>query len=182
MRLFVALNLPPEERERIYGAAAPLRREGLPVRWTREHALHLTLRFLGEVEPDALEDLERAIAAAAAIVTPFTMRLGGSGAFPSLSRPRVLWVGVDAAPELLTLHAALERELAPLGFAPEPGPFRPHLTLGRVRRGAALRGTAALLGEIHFAASLQVSEFELMRSHLTPEGSRYELLRTFPLG
>jgi len=182
MRLFVALNLPPEERERIYRAAAPLRRAELPVRLTREPALHLTLRFLGEVEPAALEDLERAIAAAVAIVTPFTLRLGGTGAFPSLSRPRVLWVGVEAAPELLALHAALERRLEPLGIAREPGPFRPHLTLGRVRRGAALRGIATLLEEIHFAASLRVTEVELMRSHLTPEGSRYELLRTFPLG
>lgn len=185
MRLFVALNLAAEVRAQIQAATAELSRAPLPVRWASAASLHLTLKFLGEVGPDALSEIARASAAAVVRVTPFALRLSGTGAFPSLARPRVLWVGAEPAPELLRLHAELERELEPLGFAPEAGPFRPHLTLGRVRRGARggeLRGLSEMLRGVRFEAVVPVGEVDLMQSHLAPEGARYERLRSFPLG
>lgn len=186
MRLFVAVNLPQELRQQLYTAAAPLRRADLPLRWTRPEALHLTLRFLGETAPAALDDITRAVSGAAALAAPFLLRVSGTGAFPSLRRPRVVWVGTDDAPELLRLHEELDLALEPLGFAPEPAPFRPHLTLGRVRRGAErsaeLRRLPELLSGIRFEAALPVRSIELMRSHLATGGSRYEVVQAFPLG
>jgi 2'-5' RNA ligase len=173
-------------QKQLYTAVAPLRRADLPLRWTRPEALHLTLKFLGETAPEALDDITRVISEAAALTAPFTLRLHGTGAFPSLARPRVLWIGADPAPELLRLQAEMGHALEPLGFAPEPGPFRPHLTLGRVRRGAErsaeLRRLPELLSGVRFEAALPVPSLELMRSHLAPEGSRYEVVQAFPLG
>lgn len=185
MRLFVALTPPPEEQERIYRAAAPLREAALPVRWTRPEALHLTLRFLGEVAPEVVGDVERAIATAAARTVPFTLRLGGFGAFPTLRRPRVIWAGVEAMPELSFLRDELELEFGALGFAREAQPFHPHLTLGRARGDAHARDfrrLGELIAGIRFESRIQVGEVELLRSHLTPGGSRYERIAGLPLG
>jgi 2'-5' RNA ligase len=185
MRLFVALTLPADEQERIYRAAAPLREAALPVRWSRPESLHLTLKFLGEVLPEAVPEIEGAIATAATRTTPFTLPLGGVGAFPTLRRPRVIWMGAEATPQLRCLKQELEWEISPLGFPSETQHFRPHLTLGRARadaRAGDFRRLEALAAAVPFEARLEVATVELIQSHLTPGGSRYERIAVIPLG
>jgi 2'-5' RNA ligase len=184
MRLFLALNLPPEERARLHREAAPLRAAALPVRWVAPDALHLTLNFLGEVAEGRAAEVESAMERVAQRFPPFELRLRRLGAFPNFGRARVVWVGVDAPPELGRLQAALTAGLAGLGFPPEDRPYSPHLTLGRAQSGARppeLRPLERLAGEFRYEAAVEVRTVDLMRSHLGGGGARYERLRAAPL-
>lgn len=185
MRLFFAVNLPADERDRLYGAVAPLRAAGLPVRWVPPENLHVTLWFLGTVPQPRVAAVREAGARAAAGVGAFDLRLEGVGAFPNARRPRVIWIGVADAEPLRRLHAALGRALAPLGFAPEDRPFQPHVTLGRVRdnaRPADLARFGELAGAVAYAGAFPVHSLDLMRSELSPQGARYERIGAAPLG
>ena len=122
MRLFVAINLKDEERRKLHKAAAPLRDSGMPVRWVEPSALHITLKFLGEVRPQNVDAVMRAVAAVAAKAVPHDIRLAGFGAFPTIRRPDVIWAGAEAKPELRSLKHDLEWELAALGFEREFAP------------------------------------------------------------
>lgn len=179
MRLFIALNLPKKERQRIHRAARPLRERELPVRWVDLDAFHVTLKFLGEVRPERIADVEGIMERVAAKTGPFQVSLGGFGAFPTLRRPRVLWLGVDASPELRCLKQDLEWGLSEVGFETETRAFHPHLTLGRAdpADGAgAFRGLDALVADMTFQGTLNVRSIDLMRSHLSRSGARYSVL------
>jgi 2'-5' RNA ligase len=185
MRLFVALNLEPQERQRLTEAVAPLREGGLPVRWLEPEALHLTLKFVGEVTNERAAEVEDVAQRLAASVPPFTLRLGGIGAFPNLRRPRVVWMGVEAPPELLQLQSGLEAALGELGFPREERPYSPHLTLGRARPDAQpseLRALPELAGLVDYSGIIDARTVDVMRSHLSPKGARYERLAALPLG
>jgi len=129
----------PELRD----AGAPLRAALGPVasqlRWVDRDALHLTLRFLGEIAPAEVARAAEAAGAAAASAAPFSIALAGAGAFPSLREPRVLWVGIrDGAAPLVTLARSLEAALIARRFPPEARPFQPHLTVARARAAGRL--------------------------------------------
>ncbi len=176
MRLFVAVNLPAEERRAAFEAWAPLRAAHLPVRWVREDAFHLTLRFLGEVEDERAAPLQEALAGAVRGARPFSVGLGGIGGFPSLARPRVVWLGVERHPALELLANDVERALMALGFEPELRPFHPHLTLGRAERGArpgSFRDLERLAAGITYQSAIPVEQVDLMRSTLGPGGATY---------
>lgn len=177
MRLFVAINLPAAERKRIAAAATPLRESALPVRWVEPDALHLTLKFLGEVAQDEVESVTAAVRQVAGRHRPLTLRLHGAGAFPDLRRPAIWWLGVQAGEALAALQRDLEESLVPLGFPPEHRPFSPHLTLGRTARvsaPAALAGAGTRLQAVQYDRTITVDSLDLMRSHLSPRGARYE--------
>jgi 2'-5' RNA ligase len=155
------------------------------VRWAAAAQLHLTLKFLGEVAAGLLPAVREAVAAALADHGPFTLALHGAGAFPSVQRPRVVWVGVGAgAAEATLLAGSLERSLAPLGFAPEPRPFAPHLTVGRVKApGADRAALPRLIAAVRDRAWGEdvVREVHLVRSELFPAGPIYSILHTTSL-
>jgi len=184
MRLFVALNLPRDVRHAIRAATEHLRASSLPVRWTPEESLHLTLKFLGEVPIEALESVQTAVSQAAVGSEALVVELDGVGAFPTLERHRVIWMGASGGNGLLSLHRAAEEHLAPRGFGPDGRPFHPHVTLGRVAKHA--RGdTAALAGLAEtatYAGRVGIGTVDVMRSHLTSSGARYEVLTRCPLG
>jgi 2'-5' RNA ligase len=185
MRLFVALNLPEDVRDALHQATAPLRAAGFPVRWVEATSFHVTLKFLGWVAPERLAAIRDAMASAAANSRPFELQVGGIGAFPSLRRPRVLWLGVDASPPLRGLKQDLEWAFAPLGFERELRAFQPHITLGRTVRDAGageFRALETILGDVAAEARVQVHEIDLMQSHLSPTGARYERIASVPLG
>ena len=176
MRLFLAVDLPAELRSRLEGLQRELRSLLPQARWVRPEGIHLTLKFLGEVAPERVEELCRCVAEALPRLAPWEVEARGLGAFPSLQRPRVVWVGVeDPSGRLFELQRRLERGLVPLGFPLERG-FVPHLTLARVKGSArALPPRADGFGR------LRVEEVVLFRSELRPEGARYSRLRAFPL-
>lgn len=184
MRLFVALNLPVAERDRLQRAAGALRVAHLPVRWVQGDALHLTLKFLGEVPEQRAGEIEAGLDRVAGTVVPFELELRGLGGFPNLANPRVVWVGVHAPPELARLASGVEDAMAEMGFPREARPFTPHLTLGRAERDArasAFRGLARLAADFDFSARIPAHSIDLMRSHLSPRGARYERLHAAPL-
>ncbi len=176
MRLFVAVNLPEEERRAAYEAAAPLRHRDLPVKWVRAESLHVTLKFLGEVSVEQAGAIEGALDAAVGGLRPFEVGLGGIGAFPSMARPRIVWLGVEAHPALELLANDVEKALQPFGFEAELRPFQPHITLGRAKQGskpAAFGRLETLAGRVAYETVVPVCSVDLMESDLQPAGAVY---------
>lgn len=188
IRSFIAVDLSPEVCQKVSEVSAQLKQQipGNVLRWTPVSNVHLTLKFLGDVSTSNLDVLKEVLQREAARRPAFTLKSGSLGAFPSTNRPRVIWIGVQAPPELFALQHGLEDELARLGYAREEREFSPHLTLARVGRnatphdiqqiGEALKGTK--VGEL---GSTRVEAVHLFRSDLRPEGSLYTRLFSAPL-
>lgn len=146
--------------------------------------MHLTLKFLGEVPETRLRELELALHQAAIRHTPFTLELAGVGAFPNLRRSRVYWVGAERADGLQQLQASVEEQFAPLGFPAEARTFHPHLTLGRVKAPltSSVAGKLASAAEaVRYRAAVPIKTVDLMRSHVSSHGARYEPVARFEL-
>ncbi len=187
IRAFVAIELCEEWRRALAAAQARLK----PVvdarmAWTRPEGIHLTLKFLGDVDDGKVQAIGDAMARAAANVRPFTLALGEIGGFPDLERPRVIWVGLAGEVEaLLGLQRAVEREIGPLGFPPEGRPFAAHLTLGRVKAGVARwdrRAVEQAAARAIEGAPQFVTCISLMQSELQPGGAVYRQVRETRLG
>ena len=184
IRAFVAANLDPGLRDRIARVQERLRESRADVAWVRRENLHLTLKFLGEVEEAALGTVGDAIRQVAARHAPFRLVFSGLGAFPQPRTARVVWVGVgEGAGALAELYAEMEARLEPLGFQREARPFTSHLTLGRVRGPGRREQLAAAVTSMapDAVGEMLLDRIDLMRSELRPEGARYSVLRTFPL-
>lgn len=189
LRLFVAVNLPPEvlaacelERHRVERALGPLVRK---VRFPHPEGLHFTIKFLGWTPEETLEPVRAGLARAATLLAPFDLTLAGLEAFPSMKRPRVLFLGVSEGGEPLSLLAqGVEEQLAPLGFPTERRGFTPHLTLGRVKepQSAARIGARFAAIPAQEVARFRVERLALMQSELSPGGSHYLTLAEFSLG
>ncbi|UCC26826.1 MAG: RNA 2',3'-cyclic phosphodiesterase [Gemmatimonadales bacterium] len=179
MRLFLALNLPKKERQRIERAARPLREQDLPVRWVDLDNFHITLKFLGDVRPERVESVQEIMERVAASTVPFQATVDGFGAFPTIRKPSVLWARVGATPELRCLKQDLEWALAELGFEKETRAFHPHLTLGRASGGGgagAFRGLDELTASLEVESQFTVRTVDLMRSQTGRNGPRYSVL------
>jgi 2'-5' RNA ligase len=188
MRLFVALPVSEPVRREVRRRAAGLR-ERLPrARWVEPDLIHVTLLFLGEVEPGPAASLAAALGGACAPFPEMSLRLAGAGTFPAGRPARVAWVGVAAPAPLAGLQAAVVAAArATLGetreTAPDQRPYRPHVTLARCPspwpRGAAEKFVAAFPGEIGppFAAGAVL----LVESRLSPQGPRHRNLAELPL-
>jgi 2'-5' RNA ligase len=183
-RCFVAIDLTDPARSAVDAYLRELRTTMPGVAWTRSENLHLTLAFLGDVAAASVPDVTARLAAALAGVGGFAARATGVGAFPSLARPQVLWVGI-AAPPLLVLADVVQEACAAAGIPRERRPFRPHVTLGRVRtRTRGGRADLALLardGDRDFGAAT-IERVILYRSELGHGGARHSPLAAFPLG
>jgi RNA 2',3'-cyclic 3'-phosphodiesterase len=179
-RLFVALEVPPEVRATIEAAFAPWRAALPTARWVPPANLHITVRFLGPVRPEVVDDVGSAVEAAAATIAPFASRLDAVGAFPSPARARVLWAGLDDRPgRMAALALAMDAALAP-SFGAEVRAFRPHLTVGRCDPAAHLPVTFG-------ATPFDPVRFEVVRAVLFESVSggegppRYETVAVYPL-
>ena len=183
VRSFVAILLSDEVRAAIAAEIARLRPLAPRVSWVAAPNLHMTLKFLGELPPEALEPVKDGLTDAVAGATPFSLHFYGLGAFPGMARPRVLWVGMaEGGQAAQALQARVEMALSRRGFAREDRPFSPHLTFGRVREPRGLAGLQQAMARdarMDFGR-LEVRALSLMRSDLSPAGSRYTELATFP--
>lgn len=182
VRAFFAIELGAGARRAAGRLADALRARagGDRVSWVREENLHVTLRFLGDIELDAAPALLRDVARETAGVAPFVLRLGGVRLFPSTRRPRVVALEVLPAEPLTALAAAVERGVVATGMAPETRPFRSHLTLGRLRPGAAAPDVT--VPDTPGAETVGVTEAVLFKSELHRSGSRYTPLGRAPVG
>ena len=195
IRAFVAVELTDELRSAIAlvqtqvkaKLARELRRTAPDARlqWVRPEAIHLTLKFLGDIGEAQVEDIAQALAALVGLQARFSMEVAGLGVFPDLRAPRVLWIGLSGAGPLVSLAQSVDQALAGLDFPPETRPFNPHLTLARIKErgwevGKALAITG-LLAKGSPVGTLSVQTVSLMRSELKPSGAVYTRLREVSL-
>lgn len=165
-RLFVAIDIP----ERVKGQVVRLGADLAGARWVPEGQLHLTLRFIGDVEESLFADLRMGLAAIRA--PQFPMHLQGVGFFPPRKDPRVLWVGVEGNDALTALHHQVTKTLALSGIAPEERKFAPHITLARLKGAPVTEVNRFVAAHSAFASEpFPVSEFVLYSSFLTPKGA-----------
>jgi 2'-5' RNA ligase len=185
VRLFLAINIPSEVRHAIAEASAPLRTAAPDLSWIREPQLHLTVKFLGEQPDEMAPKIAAAMNAVASRNRVVDVEIGGVGAFPNFRRPRVVWIGVSPEPKLELLHHDVEAACESLGLPLDGKPFRPHLTLARVKPRAAtrdaLRDLARAAKAVSLAEEVVITSIDLMESELTTVGSRYRMLSSSPL-
>lgn len=183
IRLFIALPISEEIRKRCEALGEIGRQKASSVRWIDPEQIHLTLFFLGWTDPALQPKIEAQIQEAARKVAPFSVQVTGLGVFPKLSSPKVFWAGLSSEPTLLALQQNLSTRMAALGFSMETRPYRPHLTLGRIK-GAVPDAFTRWVVE---GSGLQIGRCEmetvtLMESRMRPEGSIYTPLFTTALG
>jgi len=174
MRLFAAVPLPEAGRSECAEVLAAARATRWPVRWVRDDLAHITLKFFGEVSPERLDVIAEAVEAGTRGCGAMTLRLEQLGVFPSLRRPKVLWLGVDAPTSLELLKDRVERFAEGIGFPPEGIPFRAHVTLGRVREGQRLPpGALEQSGIAARGNAFTADSVVLYESRLTSAGPEY---------
>jgi RNA 2',3'-cyclic 3'-phosphodiesterase len=179
-RAFVAVEISEGARRQIADLLQALQREpGIPVRWVRSELMHLTLAFLGEVPQDFIEAAKTRLVDVAQQHRAFRAQLKGLGAFPSPSRARVVWVGMEQGKdEVCGLQADVVKALRSVGYQPERRPFSPHLTIGRLRIPDDVSPATAVEFE---SESFTVGRVALFRSVLQPAGPVYSVLAELPL-
>lgn len=176
-RAFIAIDLPAHVRRALYDVGRALDEAVTDVRWVREPSLHLTLRFLGDVEEALVPAVLAGLESVAAKHPAFDLHLDEVGAFPRDRKGRVVWVGVSGAVErLANLQAEVEASVRSLGFEAEKRPFTPHITIGRSRQR---RGGFSLPAQRpRPEGAFPVNRLVLMASELAPGGARYTPLGT----
>jgi 2'-5' RNA ligase len=179
LRLFVAVEPPRELRDRLFAALGALRRRYDAVKWEKADKLHFTLKFLGDVYEAAIPNIEASLGTIGETRSSFSAAFGRIGCFPSPAKPRIIWAGLcRGGHEMTILQEAVERELNARGFSPERRPFRPHLTVGRIRRRVQLVNLDSY--ELP-ADEFDIGELILKKSKLTSKGSFYTDLYRYPL-
>jgi RNA 2',3'-cyclic 3'-phosphodiesterase len=184
MRVFVAIPLPSELKAKLVILQQEFRQISMDATWVREAGFHVTLKFLGEVQPGRMPSIADAILETGQRYRPFSITLRGIGAFPNVSRPRVLWVGLEQGGGVLRgLQKELEENLALRDFPPDERPYNPHLTLARLKHVKQHREFLTCMSghrddEIgHF----DVNCLELLESQLHSMGARYSVINATAL-
>lgn len=180
IRAFIAINLSEEIQQRLDDVQKSYitQLSDTPIRWVSASNIHLTLKFLGDVSLSNLNILTDLIQAEIASHHQFDISVGGSGAFPNNRQPRVIWIGVEAPPELAAIQNGIETTTARLGYSREERAFSPHLTLGRVSRNATSHDVKKIskvleATRVGFLGVTCVDKVHLYRSDLRPTGAVY---------
>jgi 2'-5' RNA ligase len=187
-RAFIAIELPPELKNELTALETQLKKHSPPViKWVDPASIHITLKFLGDTSDAIIDKLSLAMAESVVGITPFVLETRQLGAFPSIDRPKVIWVGVSGEMDKLArLRDNIEKNAEALGFKREPQSFNPHLTLGRVRDGVRpdeIQRIGKLIGETSFTAlhNIDVKQINLLKSQLTSAGAIHTIIGTMKL-
>ena len=153
------------------------------VSWVKAGNIHLTLKFLGDIDTKDIGTVSEAIEKSTAGLAPFNLAIGGAGAFPTITNPRVIWVGVGESAQLLLLQENIDNNLAAAGYPKEEREFKPHLTLGRVKIPGAGRAAGKAVAELKTDTNqiVTVSTIVLFKSVLKPAGAEYSVLKRVAL-
>ena len=180
MRLFIGVWLSPEMTVEAQNFIASVQKNYPGYKWTSPENLHFTLKFLGEVPREKLAVLKSSLNSAVR-QDSFLLRLGSIGYFPSVTRPRIIWVGLVAGEaHLMTLAQTVENSCAQAGFSKEDKPFQPHLTIARARDDFSLPKITQDI-PTSFKTETQVSKISLIESQLLPKGPVYKVIEDFHL-
>ena len=175
IRCFVAVEIPEPIQALLKPVQTHLQSQIHKASWTKSGNFHLTLKFLGDVRPEAIHDVSEALQRVTDAHPPFSIAFGGIGAFPNLARPRVIWMGLkQGASTVSRLAKAVNHALTHLGFTTD-NRFHPHLTLGRLRTATNLEPLKNILRKYDtiVGGSLHVNEIVLMQSQLHRNGAIY---------
>ncbi len=184
IRAFIAVDISHEARLVLSEIIERLQEQDISgARWVRSEGIHLTVKFLGDIEDSVVDKVLSAMERGIGETMPFNLALSELGAFPSLASPRVIWVGLSGEIDLLNqLHAGIDREVSTIeGFSQESRPFAPHLTLGRMRdhvSGEERRKAGKAISEVPLESEVvwKVSQVILVQSTLTQSGAVYRML------
>jgi 2'-5' RNA ligase len=184
LRAFIAIELPESLRSALAGLQQDLQQCKADIRWVKPDNIHLTLKFLGEVDDKEIDPIVKTLKDFCTMYSGFSLEVKGVGVFPNIRSPRVLWVDISGSGLLSGLQKGIEDGLSSLGFNPENRRFVPHLTLGRFRSSA---GKHDLHNRIEQNKDLSLGSFDvmsvsLMRSDLSPAGARYTRIAGISLG
>ncbi len=184
MRTFIAIEMTSEIKAGMKELQDKLRASGADVAWTRPDGVHLTLKFLGEVDAATVDSLGAALEDAVKGFAPLTLYVRGTGVFPTPKSPRVVWLGLEGGLDALAaLYEKVEAVCERLGFRREGRPFKPHVTLGRVK---SLRGRESLMKALAGFEKVELGTIEadvvsVMKSELRPSGAVYTEMRRIGL-
>jgi len=183
LRTFIAFETPEAIRQSITAFQSDLRRYGADVRWEPPDKFHVTIKFLGKTEESQLPVLTRQIQSVCGTHRSFEVWYRGAGAFPDLKHPRVIWLGCENEDGTLAgIKSALDTALLPHGFEIEGRPFRPHVTLGRIRSPEGLHYLTPKLENITFEPLMgTIREVLIVKSVLRPQGAAYTVLSSIQL-
>ena len=186
IRCFIAIHLPDEIKTQISTFLDELRKLSKEVRWVNVDNLHLTLKFLGEIESARVDKIKENLSPLCQEFSKFTLKIAGTGCFPNRRKPRVFWLGMEQSKEnpLFSMHKWIETNLENLGFEKEKRRFSPHLTLGRVRAKHTVDFTYLFnhMDSIPFTpVDLDVENISFMQSRLKPTGAEYSIIESYPL-
>ncbi len=183
MRTFVAVELPEEIKNQIATVQAELKRIPAQVSWVKSANIHVTLKFLGEVPEDKIQDVFTATDSGCKGVKKFRMGLKGLGGFPNLKKPRVIWVGTSTGEKEITeLQKKVEQELEKIGFPKEERSFTPHFTIGRIKIPKGIEKLSEAVEQIGFVTEeFDVNEVVVIRSQLNLAGAIYTPLKKITL-
>jgi 2'-5' RNA ligase len=179
IRAFIAIELPETIKSSIETIQARLKSLELPLRWVRVENIHLTMKFLGEIEEIEIGSIESALQDSVKMQAPLMLSAKGVGVFPGIRRPRILWVGIhDHETGLAGLQKSIEKQLHRIGYSKEGRPFKGHLTIGRAKGYVDERKLKEALDSfLAFESSpFTVTEFFMFRSVLKPGGPEYTKL------
>ena len=186
LRTFIAINVPPAVLDTIIRIQTRFKSLGLHESWVKPGNLHLTLKFLGDTDPDRIPGIQYTLTETLASYTRFQLLLDSVGVFPDTNNPRVLWLGLkDQEGALKALQTDIEKALESIGFPKEQRPFSPHVTLARIKSPKGKKKLKEELDAVNpkgiSTHPFDVGEIHLYESQLTPKGSIYTLLANFKL-
>lgn len=183
IRTFVAIEIPDSLLEQISDVQKQLKKHNERIKWTRPESIHLTLKFLGNVEEDRIAAIAQTLQEVASEFQPFRCPVKNVGAFPNPRRPRVVWIGIeDTEDTLVKLAENSDDALNSLGFSKENRKFKPHLTIGRVKSAVSRKFTESIQNIAFQSDAIEIKEMVIMRSDLKPTGAIYTPLNKIKLG
>lgn len=185
IRSFIAIEIPDGLKNDALEIQKKFKACNADASWTRMEGMHLTLKFLGNVEEEKIEGIKRVLEGIAGATQRFKIKIGGVGVFPNQKMPRVIWIGIKNEDGMLDgLHKRIDAELSEMCFEKEGRDFKPHLTLGRMRSQKGREGIIKLLGEFKDKeiGVFTASEMRLIKSDLQPQGAAYTELARFEFG
>ncbi|MGB3340670.1 MAG: RNA 2',3'-cyclic phosphodiesterase [bacterium] len=179
MRTFLAIEIPGQIKRKVDQLITQEKNNRLPMKWIKFENLHITLKFLGEIEESKRREIIPVLERTCKTFTPFSINLEGIGSFPHPGNPRVLWIGVKYGVTVLTSVACeIEKDLGAIGFKKDEH-FHAHLTIGRTRKFCKVD---SILAKPFISENFPVNSITLFKSTLTTQGSQYEILAKFSLG
>ncbi|MBS4027756.1 MAG: RNA 2',3'-cyclic phosphodiesterase [Ignavibacteriales bacterium] len=183
IRTFIAFDTSPSVKNEIIRLQNILREADADVRWEQEEKLHVTLKFLGDIEEKFLPQLTATLETVTNKFSPFEIEYTTIGCFPNTKEPRVIWVGCRDVPQsVIRLQREIETQLAPFGYEIEKRKFSPHITFGRIKGIKNIFHLLQSIENLTFSPQkMQCAEILLMKSVLHSYGSIYSPLKVFPL-